>query len=37
MLRAAWDGVREGDYTWHGGVLCAVHELGKHDGSARYV
>ena len=25
MLRAAWDGVREGDYIWHGGVLCAVH------------
>ena len=27
MLRAAWDGVRKGDYIWHGGVLCAVHEL----------
>ena len=29
MLRAAWDGVREGDYIWHGGVLCAVRELGS--------
>ena len=29
MLRAAWDGVRAGDYIWHGGVLCAVRELGS--------
>ena len=29
MLRAAWDGVREGDGIWHGGVLRAVHELGS--------
>ena len=29
MLRAAWDGVRKGDYTWYGGVLCAVGTLGS--------
>ena len=29
MLRAAWDCVCEGDYIWHGGMLCAVHELGS--------
>ena len=29
MLRAAWDGVREGDSIWNGGVLCAVHEFGS--------
>ena len=29
MLPAAWDGVRKGDYIWHGGVLCAVHTLGS--------
>ena len=28
ILRAAWDGVRTGDYIWHGGVLCAVRERG---------
>ena len=27
-LRAAWDGVREGYYIWHGGVLSAVRERG---------
>ena len=27
MLRAAWDGIRAGDYIWHGGVLCAVRQL----------
>ena len=27
MLRAAWGGVRAGDYIWHGGVLCAVRQL----------
>ena len=27
-LRAAWDGVRAGDYIWHGGVLCGVRQLG---------
>ena len=32
MLRAAWDGVREGDSIWHVGVLCTVREL--HNGSA---
>ena len=29
MLRAAWDGVRAGDYIWHVGVLCAVRQLGS--------
>ena len=29
MLRAAWDGVRAGDYIWHGGVLCGVRQLGS--------
>ena len=29
MLRAAWGGVRAGDYIWHGGVLCAVRQLGS--------
>ena len=28
MRRAAWDCVREGDYIWHGDILCAVRELG---------
>ena len=29
VLRAAWDCVREGDYIWHNGTLCAVCELGS--------
>ena len=29
MLRAAGGGVRAGDYIWHGGVLCAVRQLGN--------
>ena len=29
MLRAAWDGVRAGDYIWHGGVLCGVRQKGS--------
>ena len=29
MLRAAWDGVRAGDYIWHDGILCVVRELGS--------
>ena len=29
MLRAAWDGVRAGDYIWHGDMLWAVRELGS--------
>ena len=31
MLRAAasWDGVRNGDCIWHGGMLCAGHGLGN--------
>ena len=29
MLRAAWNGVRAGDYIWHGGMLRAVRELGS--------
>ena len=29
MLHAAWDCVREGDYIWHGDMLCAVRELGS--------
>ena len=29
VLRAAWDGVRAGDYIWHGGVLCGVRQLGS--------
>ena len=29
MLRAAWGGGRAGDYIWHGGVLCAVRQLGS--------
>ena len=34
ILRAAWDRVRAGDCVWHGGVLCAVRQLGEHHGSA---
>ena len=29
VLRAAWDGVRAGDYIWHCGVLCEVRQLGS--------
>ena len=29
MLHAAWDGVRAGDYIWHGSVLCGVRQLGS--------
>ena len=29
VLRAAWDGVRAGDYIWHSGVLCGVRQLGS--------
>ena len=27
LRRAAWDGVREGDFVWHDGTLCEVQEL----------
>ena len=29
VLRAAWGGVRAGDYIWHCGVLCEVRQLGS--------
>ena len=37
VFRAAWDGVRAGDYIWHGGVLCGVRQLGGLNGVAHGV